>query len=191
MNSCYELEGVSFVATVSPSYWCGSGARTSWVSFNEAAKVLSDALSLVYPRSGAEALLVSLQIFINNEWHDAVSKKTFPTINPATGEVICQVAEGDKVTFSWDRVGFSVSRYTGITGEDTNAALCLQQCLSCASVKRFLCSSSAVAFNKTLWLCLSPEPGWNWEGPKGIDELGGLGTVMIGACGTGRDEGRH
>uniref|UniRef100_A0A672Q820 aldehyde dehydrogenase (NAD(+)) n=1 Tax=Sinocyclocheilus grahami TaxID=75366 RepID=A0A672Q820_SINGR len=37
-----------------------------------------------------------LQIFINNEWHDAVSKKTFPTINPATGEVICHVAEGGK-----------------------------------------------------------------------------------------------
>uniref|UniRef100_A0A9J7Y8S7 aldehyde dehydrogenase (NAD(+)) n=1 Tax=Cyprinus carpio carpio TaxID=630221 RepID=A0A9J7Y8S7_CYPCA len=35
-------------------------------------------------------------IFINNEWHDAVSKKTFPTINPATAEVICQVAEGEK-----------------------------------------------------------------------------------------------
>ncbi|XP_038618979.1 aldehyde dehydrogenase, mitochondrial-like [Tachyglossus aculeatus] len=36
------------------------------------------------------------QIFIDNEWHDAISKKTFPTINPSTGEVICQVAEGDK-----------------------------------------------------------------------------------------------
>ncbi|XP_051981506.1 aldehyde dehydrogenase, mitochondrial-like [Xyrauchen texanus] len=36
------------------------------------------------------------KIFINNEWHDAVSKKTFPTINPATVEVISQVAEGDK-----------------------------------------------------------------------------------------------
>uniref|UniRef100_H3AUS8 aldehyde dehydrogenase (NAD(+)) n=1 Tax=Latimeria chalumnae TaxID=7897 RepID=H3AUS8_LATCH len=36
------------------------------------------------------------KIFINNEWHDAVSKKTLPSINPATGEVICQVAEGDK-----------------------------------------------------------------------------------------------
>uniref|UniRef100_A0A8B9JT72 Aldehyde dehydrogenase 2 family member, tandem duplicate 2 n=1 Tax=Astyanax mexicanus TaxID=7994 RepID=A0A8B9JT72_ASTMX len=37
-----------------------------------------------------------LQLFINNEWHDALSKKTFPTINPSTGEVICEVAEGDK-----------------------------------------------------------------------------------------------
>lgn len=36
------------------------------------------------------------KIFINNEWNDAVSKKSFPSINPATGEVICQVAEGDK-----------------------------------------------------------------------------------------------
>uniref|UniRef100_A0A8C8JT45 aldehyde dehydrogenase (NAD(+)) n=1 Tax=Oncorhynchus tshawytscha TaxID=74940 RepID=A0A8C8JT45_ONCTS len=36
------------------------------------------------------------KLFINNEWQDAVSKRSFPTINPATGEVICQVAEADK-----------------------------------------------------------------------------------------------
>ncbi|XP_038154591.1 aldehyde dehydrogenase, mitochondrial-like [Cyprinodon tularosa] len=36
------------------------------------------------------------KLFINNEWQDAVSGKTFPTINPSTGEVICQVAEADK-----------------------------------------------------------------------------------------------
>ncbi|KAM9330703.1 aldehyde dehydrogenase 1A1-like [Gastrophryne carolinensis] len=36
------------------------------------------------------------KIFINNEWHDAVSGKKFPVINPATGEKICDVAEGDK-----------------------------------------------------------------------------------------------
>ena len=36
------------------------------------------------------------KIFINNEWHDSVSGKTFPTINPATGGTICDVAEGDK-----------------------------------------------------------------------------------------------
>ncbi|TRY66264.1 hypothetical protein DNTS_026222 [Danionella cerebrum] len=36
------------------------------------------------------------KIFINNEWHDAVSKKTFPTINPATEEIICHVAEGEQ-----------------------------------------------------------------------------------------------
>jgi len=37
------------------------------------------------------------QLFINNKWQDAQSGKTFPTINPATGEVICQVAEADEV----------------------------------------------------------------------------------------------
>jgi len=36
------------------------------------------------------------QIFINNEFVDAVSGKKFPVINPATEEVICEVAEGDK-----------------------------------------------------------------------------------------------
>jgi acyl-CoA reductase-like NAD-dependent aldehyde dehydrogenase len=29
---------------------------------------------------------------INNEWVDSVSKKTFPTENPATEEIICEVA---------------------------------------------------------------------------------------------------
>jgi len=38
-----------------------------------------------------------LKIFINNEWVDAVDGKTFPTINPSTGEKICDVAAGDKV----------------------------------------------------------------------------------------------
>lgn len=36
------------------------------------------------------------KLFINNEWVDAVSKKTFPTINPQDETVITQVAEGDK-----------------------------------------------------------------------------------------------
>jgi len=36
------------------------------------------------------------QLFINNEFVNSKSGKTFPTINPATKEVICQVAEADK-----------------------------------------------------------------------------------------------
>ena len=36
------------------------------------------------------------QLFINNEFVDAVSKKTFATINPCTEEVIALVAEGDR-----------------------------------------------------------------------------------------------
>jgi aldehyde dehydrogenase (NAD+) len=35
-------------------------------------------------------------LFIGGKWQDSVSGKTFATINPATGETICQVAEGDK-----------------------------------------------------------------------------------------------
>ncbi|XP_073908147.1 aldehyde dehydrogenase 1A1-like isoform X2 [Castor canadensis] len=36
------------------------------------------------------------KIFINNEWHNSVSGKKFPVLNPATEEEICQVEEGDK-----------------------------------------------------------------------------------------------
>ncbi|XP_071794533.1 aldehyde dehydrogenase 1A1-like [Asterias amurensis] len=36
------------------------------------------------------------QLFINNEFVNSVSGKTFPTINPTTGEKICDIQEGDK-----------------------------------------------------------------------------------------------
>jgi len=35
------------------------------------------------------------KLLINGRWVDSVSGRTFPTINPATGEEICQVAEAD------------------------------------------------------------------------------------------------
>jgi phenylacetaldehyde dehydrogenase len=35
------------------------------------------------------------KMLINGKWVDAVSGKTFPTYNPATGEVLSRVAEGD------------------------------------------------------------------------------------------------
>lgn len=34
---------------------------------------------------------------INNKWVDAVSGKTFPTLNPCTEGKIADIAEGDKV----------------------------------------------------------------------------------------------
>jgi phenylacetaldehyde dehydrogenase len=35
------------------------------------------------------------QLFINGQWTDAASGKTFETPNPATGETLARVAEGD------------------------------------------------------------------------------------------------
>ena len=32
-------------------------------------------------------------LFIGGEWVDSLSGKTFPVLNPATGETICRVAE--------------------------------------------------------------------------------------------------
>jgi len=36
------------------------------------------------------------KLLIDNQWVDAVSGKTFDTLNPATEEVIAKVAEADK-----------------------------------------------------------------------------------------------
>ncbi len=36
------------------------------------------------------------QCLINGKWVDAADGKTFDTINPSTGDVLAQVAEGDK-----------------------------------------------------------------------------------------------
>src|SRR5215831_6211346 len=36
------------------------------------------------------------KLLIDGKWVDAASEKTFPVENPATGEVIAQVGEGDK-----------------------------------------------------------------------------------------------
>src|SRR5437588_11604868 len=36
------------------------------------------------------------KMLINGQWVNAASGKTFPSYNPATGEVLAQVAEGDR-----------------------------------------------------------------------------------------------
>ena len=36
------------------------------------------------------------KLFINNEFRDAKSSQTFPSVNPATGEVICEVAKAEE-----------------------------------------------------------------------------------------------
>jgi aldehyde dehydrogenase (NAD+) len=48
------------------------------------------------PRTMKPPRVKDQPLLIGGKWLDSVSGKTFPTINPATGEVICQVAEGDK-----------------------------------------------------------------------------------------------
>jgi len=40
--------------------------------------------------------VITKGVFIDNEFRPSISGKVFDTVNPATGEVICQVAEGDK-----------------------------------------------------------------------------------------------
>ncbi|XP_045216861.2 aldehyde dehydrogenase, mitochondrial-like [Mercenaria mercenaria] len=67
-------------------------ARSAWGLLRTQKACMSVAL----PQPNPQPNIQYNKVFINNEWRDAVSGKTFPTINPSTGEVICHVAEGDK-----------------------------------------------------------------------------------------------
>src|SRR6202047_5480011 len=48
------------------------------------------------PRTVKPPKVKDQPMLIGGKWVDSVSGKTFPTTNPATGQTICQVAEGDK-----------------------------------------------------------------------------------------------
>ena len=39
--------------------------------------------------------LPSCQLLIDGQWRDSVSGKRFATVNPATEETICEIAEAD------------------------------------------------------------------------------------------------
>jgi aldehyde dehydrogenase (NAD+) len=48
------------------------------------------------PSTGSASIVKQTKMLINGVWQNAASGKTFETLNPATGEVIAHVAEGDK-----------------------------------------------------------------------------------------------
>ncbi|XP_052792514.1 aldehyde dehydrogenase, mitochondrial-like [Mya arenaria] len=49
-----------------------------------------------FPAPNKNPEIKCTQVFINNEWVNSVSGRTFPTVNPANGEKIVDVQEGDK-----------------------------------------------------------------------------------------------
>jgi len=58
---------------------------------------MATALKIVPPEDKVNSFVSRKhQMLINGRWTDSASGKTFPTYNPATGEVMAQVAEGDR-----------------------------------------------------------------------------------------------
>src|SRR6202789_3570272 len=51
--------------------------------------------SVLSSPSEKKAAVTATKLLINNRWVNSQSGKTFATINPTTGEEICQVAEAD------------------------------------------------------------------------------------------------
>jgi len=58
---------------------------------------MATALKFVEPQDRVTSFVTRRhKMLINGKWVEAASGKTFPTYNPATGEVLAQVAEGDR-----------------------------------------------------------------------------------------------
>ena len=67
-------------------------------------------------------------MLINGQWVEAASGETFATYDPATGEVICEVAAGDKkdISTAWSRRRAQPSRpgpWRGMTPSDRGRAI--------------------------------------------------------------------
>ncbi len=52
-------------------------------------------MSVTLDRNVEQFIAAPRQLFINGQWSDAASGRTFETPNPATGEILARVAEGD------------------------------------------------------------------------------------------------
>jgi aldehyde dehydrogenase (NAD+) len=53
--------------------------------------------SVMTPSPTSRVAISATKLLINNRWIDSASGKTFATINPSTGEEICQIAEADAI----------------------------------------------------------------------------------------------
>ena len=51
--------------------------------------------SVVSTPAESPVALSATKLLIDNRWIASESGKTFPTVNPSTGEEICQIAEAD------------------------------------------------------------------------------------------------
>jgi hypothetical protein len=58
-------------------------------------KELRHLMTVTVDRTVEEFTAAPRKLFINGQWTDAASGKTFATPNPATGETLANVAEGD------------------------------------------------------------------------------------------------
>jgi phenylacetaldehyde dehydrogenase len=52
-------------------------------------------MTVTLERSVEEFIGSPRQLFINGQWVDSASGRTFDTPNPATGETLARIAEGD------------------------------------------------------------------------------------------------
>src|SRR5271169_2297536 len=89
---------------------------------------MATALKFVSSRNEVSSFISRThKMLINGKWVDAASGKTFPTYNPATGEVLARVAEGDREDIERAvkaaRAAFETGRWSQLTPSERGRAI--------------------------------------------------------------------
>jgi phenylacetaldehyde dehydrogenase len=84
---------------------------------------MATALKIAQPQDRvSEFISRTHKILINGKWVEAASGKTFATYNPATGEVLARVAEGDREDIDRAvkaaRTAFDTGRWSQLTASE-------------------------------------------------------------------------
>jgi phenylacetaldehyde dehydrogenase len=84
---------------------------------------MATAMKIVPPQNNLDSFLSRThKMLINGKWEAAVSGKTFDTYNPATGEVLSRVAEGDREDIDRAvkaaRTAFETGRWSQLTASE-------------------------------------------------------------------------
>jgi len=89
---------------------------------------MATALKIVPPEARVTSFVSRKhKMLINGKWVDSASGKTFPTYNPATGEVLARVAEGDREDIDRAvkaaRAAFETGRWSQLTPSERGRAI--------------------------------------------------------------------
>src|SRR5262252_7452897 len=76
---------------------------------------------------GVKAAVRTYQMYINGEWVDSKSGKTFPAYDPSTEEVIAYAADGDRhdvdAAVAWARAAFDDGPWANATAQERGRVL--------------------------------------------------------------------
>jgi phenylacetaldehyde dehydrogenase len=109
-------------------FYAARDLRPSGPSIHFQEEEMATALKIAPPDDKTSSFVASKhKLLINGKWLDSASGKTFPTYNPATGDILAQCAEGDRadidLAVSAARTAFESGPWRKMTASERGRAI--------------------------------------------------------------------